>query len=80
MPKQTEIFKLVDEALNTIRPYLKADGGDIILLEVTPEHIVKVKLQGACHDCPMSFQTLKGGVEMVIKQAVPHITEVIAVD
>ena len=79
MTNSNVILSMVEDALNTIRPYLKADGGDISLIEVTDDNIVKVKLTGACHGCPMSIQTLKGGVEMVIKQAVPDIVKVEAV-
>ena len=80
MADLNSLSQQVEEALNTIRPYLKADGGDISLIEVTPDMIVKVKLKGACEGCPMSIQTLKGGVEMVVKQAVPEIIAVESVD
>ncbi|MEK7450082.1 MAG: NifU family protein [Planctomycetota bacterium] len=69
----------VELALNKIRPTLQRDGGDIELLEVTPEGVVKVRLKGACGGCPMSQMTLKMGVERVIRQEVPEVTEVIAV-
>jgi Fe-S cluster biogenesis protein NfuA len=74
-----EIMKQVQEALETIRPYLKADGGDISIIELTDDFIVKVKLKGACEGCPMSMQTLKNGVEIVVKTKVPIIKEVISV-
>jgi Fe-S cluster biogenesis protein NfuA len=67
------------EALETIRPYLQSDGGDIKFVEITDDMVVKVELIGACEGCPMSLQTLKGGVEMVVKQKVPEILEVVAV-
>jgi Fe-S cluster biogenesis protein NfuA len=70
----------VINALDTIRPYLQADGGDISFVELTDDMLVKVRMQGACDGCPMSIQTLKGGVEMVVKQNVPEILQVIAVD
>ena len=70
----------VEEALDTIRPYLIADGGNITLVEITADMKVKVKLTGACNKCPMSQQTLQNGVEVVIKKAVPEITEVIAIN
>ncbi len=73
-------IKLVEEALESIRPYLKADGGDISLMEITDEYIVKVKLLGACVGCPMSYQTMKNGVEQVIKKALPEVKEVITVE
>ncbi len=69
----------VEAALNKIRPSLKADGGDIVLVDVTPDGIVKVKLTGACGCCPMSQMTLKAGVERIVKQEVPEVKEVISV-
>jgi len=66
-------------ALEGIRPYLQADGGDISIVELTDDMVVRVRLQGACDGCPMSIQTLKNGVEMVIKNNVPVIKEVVAV-
>lgn len=69
----------VEVALNKIRPSLQADGGDVKLVEVTTDGIVKVRLTGACGGCPMSQMTLKAGIERVIKQEVPEIKEVIAV-
>lgn len=78
MDKQ-EVLENVKLALEGIRPYLQADGGDISIVEITDDMVVKVRLQGACEGCPMSMQTLKGGVEMVIKSNVPAIKEVIAV-
>lgn len=69
----------VIEALDTVRPYLQSDGGDITFIELTDDLRVKVKLDGACSGCPMSIQTLKGGVEMVVKQKVPEILEVVPV-
>lgn len=69
-------YQKVEEALELIRPYLKADGGDISLVEVTDDLIVKVKLLGACNGCPMSFQTMKNGVEQVIKKTLPEIKAV----
>jgi Fe-S cluster biogenesis protein NfuA len=80
MDEMINLRKGVEEALDTIRPYLKADGGDIELIEITRDLIVKVKLHGACYDCPMSVQTLKGGVEMVVKRAVPSINAVESVE
>ena len=66
----------VEEALNKVRPSLQADGGDVELLDVSEDGHVKVKLQGACAGCPMSTMTLKMGIEKVIKQNVPEVTEV----
>lgn len=69
----------VQEALDKIRPALQRDGGDVELVEVTDDGIVKVKLTGACGGCPMSQVTLKMGIEKVVKQSVPEIKSVEAV-
>lgn len=69
----------VEKALESIRPYLQADGGDIELVEITAEGIVKVKLTGACCGCPMSQMTLSQGVENALKEAVPEVKGVEAV-
>jgi Fe-S cluster biogenesis protein NfuA len=67
------------KALDSIRPYLKADGGDVELVKVTPEGIVEVKLTGACSNCPMSQMTLRAGVERALIREVPGIRRVEAV-
>jgi Fe-S cluster biogenesis protein NfuA len=69
----------VQKAIDTVRPGLQADGGDVELVEVTPEGVVKVKLTGACHGCPMAQMTLKMGIEKIIKQQVPEIKEVVSI-
>ena len=69
----------VQEALDKIRPALQRDGGDVELVEVSDDGIVKVRLQGACGGCPMSQMTLKMGIEKVVKQSVPQIKSVEAV-
>ena len=66
----------VEVALQDIRPALQADGGDVELVEVTDDGIVKVKLKGACGGCPMAQMTLKQGVERHLKKAVPEVTSV----
>ncbi|MEW5758923.1 MAG: NifU family protein [Candidatus Omnitrophota bacterium] len=69
----------VEKALEKIRPNLQADGGDVELVEVTADGIVKVRLRGACGCCPMSQMTLKQGIERLIKQEVPEVKSVEAV-
>ncbi len=69
----------VEKALEKIRPALQRDGGDVELVEVGDDGIVKVKLTGACGGCPMSQITLKQGIERVVKQEVPSIKEVVSV-
>lgn len=66
----------VEKALETVRPHLQADGGDVELVDVTDDGIVSVKLTGACGGCPMAAMTLQYGVTNAIKQAVPEIKEV----
>jgi Fe-S cluster biogenesis protein NfuA len=73
------LFAKVEKALETIRPYLKADGGDVELVKVSQEGIVEVKLTGACIDCPMSQMTLRAGVERALIKEVPGIRRVEAV-
>ncbi len=67
------------EAIDAIRPALQMDGGDIELVGVNEEGVVQVKLTGACDSCSISWLTLKGGVERVLKQRVPGVTAVEAV-
>ena len=69
----------VQKAIDLIRPSLQADGGDVELIDVSADGIVKVKLTGACQGCPMSQMTLKMGIEKIIKNQLPEIKEVIAV-
>jgi len=66
----------VEDIISQIRPQLQGDGGDIRLVEITPENVVKVELQGACGSCPHSKITLKHGVEALIKKYVPEIQSV----
>jgi Fe-S cluster biogenesis protein NfuA len=69
----------VEKALDKIRPMLMADGGNVDLVEVTNDGIVKLKLTGTCGCCPMSQMTLKNGIEKLLKQEVPEIKEVVAI-
>ncbi len=73
------IIEKIEEALTTIRPYLESDGGDISLVEVTDDMVVKVKLMGTCSNCSVSMMTLKNGVEVAIKNVLPEVKEVIDV-
>jgi Fe-S cluster biogenesis protein NfuA len=69
----------VEQALTKIRPALQADGGDVELVEVGPNGVVRVRLTGACGGCPMSQLTLKMGIERILKKEVPEVTSVEAV-
>lgn len=71
-----ELKQRVEDALNLIRPALQADGGDVELVDVTDEGVVKVQLVGACRGCPMSQLTLANGVERVLKEQVPEVQRV----
>jgi Fe-S cluster biogenesis protein NfuA len=66
----------VQAALDKIRPALQADGGDVELVEIADDGVVKVALQGACRGCPMSQITLANGVERVLKEEIPEVTRV----
>ena len=80
MSDKNSIRERVLQALEKVRPYLQSDGGDISLVETTDDNTVKVRLQGACHGCPYSLQTLKAGVEQVLLKEVPEISKVESVD
>lgn len=69
----------VQAALDLVRPQLQADGGDAVLVEVTADGIVKLRLTGACGGCPMSQMTLKMGIERILKERVPAVKSVEAV-
>ena len=69
----------VEAALADVRPALQRDGGDVELVEVTEDGVVKVRLTGACRGCPMAQMTLQMGIERVLKQAVPEVKAVEAV-
>ena len=70
----------VAEVIDTIRPMLQNDGGDIELVGVDEDKTVRVRLQGACSGCPSAAMTLKMGVERLLQQKLPEVKEVIAVD
>ncbi len=69
----------VETVINELRPMLQADGGDVELVEVDENGTVKVRLQGACSGCPHAAMTLKQGIEARIKEAIPEVSEVVAV-
>jgi Fe-S cluster biogenesis protein NfuA len=82
MNTQSEVSLLnkVNQAIDQLRPFLHADGGDMELVEITPDFIVKVRMIGACKDCSMSAMTLKAGLEDAIKIAAPEVQAVQAID
>lgn len=70
----------IESALDTIRPYLEADGGNVRVIGLTKDMVLQLELTGACSSCPMSTMTFKAGVEEAIKKAIPEITKVEAVN
>ncbi|UZD23229.1 NifU family protein [Algoriphagus halophytocola] len=75
-----ELKDQIETALDTIRPYLEADGGNVRIVELTEDNVLKIEMLGSCGSCPMSSMTLKAGVEEAIKKAIPEITRVEAVN
>lgn len=75
-----DLLQRVENALDTIRPYLEADGGNVSIEEITSDNIVRLRLLGSCGSCPMSIMTLKAGIEQAIKRSVPEIEAVEAVN
>jgi Fe-S cluster biogenesis protein NfuA len=71
-----EIAKKIEGSLDSIRPYLKADGGDVRINEITADHVVRLEFVGACGNCSMSTMTFKAGVEAAIKRDVPEIKSI----
>ena len=74
------IKERVEKALEKIRPYLVADGGDISMVDITDDMVVRVELKGASNGCPFSVQTLKAGVEIAVKKEVPEIKAVVDIN
>ena len=79
MPNQkSSLLQRVNNAIDQLRPYLQSDGGDIEVVEITDDMVVKVRLLGACECCPFSMQTLHAGVEQTLRREIPEIKEVVA--
>jgi Fe-S cluster biogenesis protein NfuA len=74
------LLEKVEMALNQIRPYLKSDGGDVRILEISDDKILRLELLGACGSCSMSAMTFRGGIEDTIRREVPEILKVIAIN
>lgn len=70
----------VEEALDTLRPYLEADGGNVTIEEITSDNVVRLRLLGSCASCSMSIMTFKAGLEQAIQKAVPEIKSVEAIN
>ena len=75
-----DLLHRVESTLDELRPYLKADGGDIRLVEITPALVARIELLGACADCSIINMTLKGGGESALKKAAPELTAIEAIN
>ena len=74
-----QLKEKVEQALDTMRPYLKSDGGNVRLHSITPDLVVELQLLGSCETCEMSHMTMRAGLEQAIKRTVPEVTGVVAV-
>jgi|GWRWMinimDraft_15_1066023.scaffolds.fasta_scaffold210484_1 Fe-S cluster biogenesis protein NfuA len=74
--KQTELIKKIEAALDSIRPYLEADGGNVRVVELSADGLLKLEFVGNCQGCPMSSMTFKAGVEEAVKRLVPEIKSI----
>ena len=75
-----ELLERVEKSLDTMRPYLNDDGGNVEVVEITDDMVVRLKLIGACSTCPQSFMTMKAGIEEAVRRAVPEIKSVVAIN
>ena len=80
MENKEDIINKINQAIEQLRPFLHADGGDMEFVELTEDAVVKVKLLGACSDCSMSHMTMRAGLEEALKIAAPEVLSVEAVD
>jgi Fe-S cluster biogenesis protein NfuA len=76
MMTHEELTKKIEASLESIRPYLKADGGNVKINEITDENVVRLEFVGACGNCSMSTMTFKAGVEAAIKRDVPEVKSI----
>ncbi len=80
LASESPLLEQVERALDTMRPYLAADGGNVIVRDISPERVVRLELVGSCSTCSMSAMTFKGGLEEAILRAVPAVTRVEAIN
>lgn len=73
-----ELREKIEDALNQLRPYLKADGGDVSVVDISPDMILRLQFQGACSSCSMSAMTLRAGIEQTVLKLIPEIKGVVA--
>jgi Fe-S cluster biogenesis protein NfuA len=77
---KTQAKHKIEEALNSVRPFLAMDGGNVELIDIDDEYVVTLKLLGACSGCSMSHMTMKAGIEEAIKKVLPEVKSVVAID
>jgi Fe-S cluster biogenesis protein NfuA len=75
-----QLMSRIEMSLDTMRPYLINDGGNVEVVELTEDNVLKVKLVGTCSNCPQSYMTMKAGIEDAVKRSVPEVESVIAVN
>lgn len=75
-----DLLTKIDQAINNIRPYLEADGGDVKLIGIDDDYVVQVELLGACESCPMSPMTMKAGIEEAVKRVAPEVKAINAIN
>lgn len=78
--EKEQLIRQVDEALDDVRPHLAVDGGDVEVVDVTDQNVVKIKWLGACRSCSMTHMTMKAGLEQAIKSRLPQIEGIVAVN
>ena len=78
-PENHPLAARIETALDSIRPYLIADGGNVRVVEITPENVVRLALEGSCVSCEMAAMTFRGGIEEAIRRDVPQVTGIEAV-
>ncbi len=78
--EKEKLIKRIDLALNEVRPHLAVDGGNVEVVDVTDEHIVKIKWLGTCENCSMSMMTMKAGIEQAVRGKIPEVVGVEAVN
>lgn len=76
----SDLIQQIETALDSLRPYLKDDGGNVEVVEITDDMILKVRLTGNCETCPQSTMTMKAGIEEAVKRSIPQIKEVVAIN
>lgn len=80
MKTKEQIMARIEMSLDTMRPYLKNDGGDVEVVDLTEDFVLKVKLLGTCSNCPQSYMTMKAGIEDAVKKSVSEVKSVVAVN